>query len=100
MRSIDSKFYKSQEWKRCRDSYAKSKSYLCERCLKAGRYTPGTIVHHKKHLNKANVLNPEIALNFENLELLCQRCHNAEHFESKREIRYEVDQRTGEVKIF
>lgn len=51
-----------------------SKSYLCERC---GR--PATICHHKKYLNRWNIDNPEISLNFDNLEALCQECHNQEH---------------------
>lgn len=99
MRSTDSRFYKTQDWRKCRDSYAKSKGHLCEKCLKAGRYTPGVFVHHVIPLDMVNVYNPEIALNFENLELLCARCHAEEHSESKKGIRYEVDGRTGAVRI-
>ena len=100
MRSTDVKFYKSKEWKQCRDSYAKMQRHLCEKCLKQGKYSPGIFVHHVIPLDKFNVYNPEISLNFENLELLCYKCHAEEHSESKKGIRYEVDPRTGAVKIF
>ena len=51
-----------------------SKSYVCERCGK-----PAVICHHKKWLNDVNVIDPKIALSFDNLEALCLDCHNAEH---------------------
>ena len=51
-----------------------SKNWICERCGK-----PATICHHKKYLNSRNVTDPEISLNWENLECLCIECHNAEH---------------------
>lgn len=40
----------------------------------------GYIVHHKDYINKDNIYNPNITINFENLELLCMDCHNKEHF--------------------
>jgi len=36
-------------------------------------------VHHKIKLTPYNVNNPEVALNWENLQLLCIDCHNREH---------------------
>ena len=39
----------------------------------------GYIVHHKSYIDANNIYNPEITLNFENLELLCLDCHNKEH---------------------
>lgn len=41
----------------------------------------GYIVHHKCYLDMSNIYNPEVTLNFDNLELLCMDCHNKEHFE-------------------
>ena len=52
---------------------------LCERCYAQGMYVPGVIVHHKIHLTPENVSNPLIALDPNNLELLCRDCHAAEH---------------------
>lgn len=37
------------------------------------------IVHHKEHLTADNIGNDKIAYDFNNLELLCIDCHNAEH---------------------
>lgn len=87
-------FYHSREWARCRDSYRKKRRGLCERCLKKGFIVPGDEVHHKKRLTKDNINDPRISLNFENLELLCKKCHEEEHHGVKR---YRVDPRTGAV---
>lgn len=67
-------FYKSKAWRQCRDAYFVSRHGLCERC--GG---PGKIVHHKVYLNPQNIDDPDVSLNWENLELLCQDCHNQEH---------------------
>lgn len=42
--------------------------------------THGYIVHHKCYIDTTNIYNPDITLNFDNLELLCLDCHNKEHF--------------------
>lgn len=67
-------FYKSKAWRECRDAYYASKYGLCERCG-----NPGKIVHHKIYLTPENINDPNISLNWDNLELLCQHCHNIEH---------------------
>ena len=74
-----SPFYSSSAWINCRRRYAKSVGGLCECCLKRGLYTPGTQVHHKNKLTPENVNNPEVALNWDNLELLCRDCHLEVH---------------------
>ena len=50
---------------------------LCERCQQLGK-----ILHHKKKLTPQNIDDPDIALNWDNLEFLCLDCHNKEHFGS------------------
>lgn len=72
-------FYSSKAWQDCRNEYAKRRHYLCENCLRKGIYKPGEIVHHKIELDPINIENPEIALNFDNLELLCRECHANRH---------------------
>ena len=67
-------FYKSDAWERTRAAFAASKFGICERC---GR--PGKIVHHKVYITPANINDPAITLSWDNLELLCQDCHNREH---------------------
>ena len=90
MKPFAESFYKSPAWKNCRKAYMKSMGGLCERCLKAGKYSAGEIVHHKIHITPENIDNPDIALNFGNLELLCRECHYLMHNGSKR--RYTTDE--------
>lgn len=73
------KFYSSKAWQDCRNEYAKRRNHLCEDCLRRGIYRPGEIVHHKIELDPVNIEKPEIALNFDNLELLCRECHDRRH---------------------
>lgn len=72
-------FYLSKTWIRCRTAYAESKGWLCERCAARGEIVPGVEVHHKVRLTKANIRDPSVALNWDNLELLCKDCHMQEH---------------------
>ena len=83
-------FYSSKAWKDCRRAYAKSKGGLCERCLIKGQYKPGEIVHHKVYLSPENINDPDVTLNWDNLELVCRDCHAQEHDGLKR--RYKVDE--------
>lgn len=94
-------FYTSWTWRRCRQGYAESKGGLCERCRKRGIIQAGSKdqpleVHHKVPLTTDNVRDPKIALNWDNLELLCKRCHDEERERKAR--RWKVD-RDGHVTI-
>ena len=73
------KLYSSKRWQETRRAYGASKGWLCERCLSRGIYKPGEIVHHKTHLTADNINDADIALSFNNLELLCRDCHAEEH---------------------
>ena len=99
MRSVDRSFYKSTAWKETSKLYLQSVSYWCERCKAKGIYQPARLVHHKVHLNKNNIKDPAIALGFDNLEALCQDCHNKEHFGDKTPSRWEIGT-DGELKFF
>ena len=83
-------FYKSAAWQKCRAAYIKSVGGLCERCFARGIVTPGYIVHHKNYITADNLNDPGVALSFDNLEYLCQKCHNAEHFGETVKHRYNV----------
>ena len=72
-------FYSSQAWKNCRAAYKKSVANLCERCYSRGIITRGEIVHHIKPLNAGNINDPAFTLSFDNLELLCRKCHGEIH---------------------
>lgn len=91
MKSIDGAFYRSRIWERCRKEYVKSVGGLCERCYAKGLIVPGVIVHHKIHLNQDNYKDPNIALNFDNLEYLCMTCHRNAHIDKDKNSRYFVD---------
>lgn len=69
----------------------KKAHYLCEECLRKGIYTPGIIVHHVEELTPRNINNPEITLGFNNLELLCRKCHGSEHNDRDKARRYSFD---------
>ena len=73
-------FYNSAAWQHCRAAYIEHVHGLCERCHK-----PDFIVHHKVYLTPENIDNPDITLNFDNLEYLCLECHNGEHRGRKHE---------------
>lgn len=68
------KFYSSTAWKKCREAYRQTVHGLCEKCGEAGE-----IVHHKKPLNRKNINDPNITLNFDNLRLECRSCHGFSH---------------------
>lgn len=94
MRAADS-FYKTPSWIKTRNAYAASVGHLCERCLSYGRYEPGEIVHHKIHLTPDNYNDPTISLNWDNLELLCRKCHAEMHpevYKKKYKKRFFVDE--------
>lgn len=75
-------FYTGKEWKRCSRGYMSSKAYICERCGGVA-----TICHHKQYITPSNITDPYITLCWDNLEALCQECHNLEHM-LKRSLTY------------
>jgi len=90
MKDYAAKLYKTKKWQDVRNAYAASKGHLCERCLAKGIYKPGVLVHHKIYISPENISDPAIALNPDNLELLCRDCHYEEHFGKK--LRYHFDE--------
>jgi 5-methylcytosine-specific restriction endonuclease McrA len=76
--------YSSPAWKRVRKEYYERVGGLCEDCLARGIITPGDEVHHKIFITPANMHDPSIALNPDNLVLLCKQCHAKRHGHVKR----------------
>lgn len=74
MKAFAEKFYKSSKWQKVSRLYMESQNYICERCGESA-----TICHHKIYLTPANIEDTSISLSHENLEALCQKCHNKEH---------------------
>ena len=88
-------FYTTRAWRNCREAYAESKGHLCEKCLADGLIVPGEEVHHKIKLTPDTLRDPTVALNWDNLELLCKECHEKEH--GKHRLR--ADPVTGHVEL-
>lgn len=90
MKEYAKEFYKGKKWKKCRSTYIKMRQSvdggMCERCKR----TLGYIVHHKVYITPDNINNPNITLNYNNLEYLCHDCHNKEHM-TTTEQRYRFD---------
>ena len=90
MKEYARQFYKSKAWKQTREAYAKARGFLCERCLEHGLASPGEIVHHRIWITPDNVNDPTVTLNWDNLELVCRKCHADEH-EKKDMRRWSID---------
>ena len=86
-------FYTSKAWKQNRKAYLESVDGLCERCRVLGKFVPAEIVHHRKWLTKETIHDPNLTMGWDNLEALCQDCHNKEHFgqEIKPRFRFTED---------
>ena len=89
------KFYTSWAWRKCRKAFATSKGNLCEKCMKRGIIEAGSKdrpleVHHKVPLTAETVKDPKVALNWDNLELLCKKCHDEE--KERRQKRWSADE--------
>jgi len=76
------KFYSSKAWHKTRYSYIVSKGGLCERCGAGAK-----LVHHKNYITPDNINDYTVTLNHNNLELLCQDCHNLEHMATQPTIK-------------
>ena len=63
-------FIRSARWQRLRAQYL-AKHVLCERCLAKGKTTLATEVHHIIKCHD----NPQLQMDTNNLEALCQPCH-------------------------
>lgn len=72
-------FYISDVWRTCREGFLKSRGGLCERCAAKGLIVPATQVHHKVRLTPENIRDPKITCSWDNLEALCDACHQDEH---------------------
>lgn len=90
MKDYAKQFYSSKAWQKTRTAYSKSKRNLCEVCLAKGIITPAEIVHHKIELTPLNITNPNITLNWDNLQCVCRECHAYIHDRSKK--RWKVDE--------
>lgn len=74
-------FYRSALWRRARRQALERDLYLCAECMAAYRRSelcaprPATVVHHIV----PRALRPDLALALDNLQSLCDACHNKKH---------------------
>ena len=74
-------FYTSAAWRAVRQQALLRDHYICQKCLRKYemdriiRPRPATMVHHIKPRQQY----PELELDLDNLESLCDACHNEEH---------------------
>lgn len=80
--------YKSKKWQKLRKEKLLI-SPFCERCLKQGICNSSYIIHHKEYVTDQNYEDNNVFFNIENLESLCKRCHNKEHFKDKTEYMFD-----------
>lgn len=71
------KLYKTREWKEVRAFVIDRDRSICYFCHKL--IGKRATVHHKQEVNEENWLDPEIALNPENLVACHPSCHNEHH---------------------
>lgn len=72
-------FYTSPIWRSTQAHVLKQNHYECSRCKAKGMVVKARVVHHKKYLRQ----HPELALDEDNLEPLCEKCHYDEHHRKK-----------------
>ena len=77
-------FYRSKEWEAFRKVIIEQRTdadgYVhCTMCGKAILKPYDIIIHHKQELSDANVNDAMIALNPDNVEIVCFSCHNRIH---------------------
>lgn len=93
MKEWAKEFYKGPGWKHTRNAYMKAHRGLCEICLSKGLIVPAEIVHHKIWLTPENINNPNVSLNWDNLQCVCRECHSKIHeSHNKKNLRYRVDE--------
>lgn len=99
-------FYDSLDWKAMREAVKKRDNYECMECRRngyvtvdrneysesAGRKKIALVVDHIQELEDY----PGLALDDENLETLCVRCHNKKHdrfFGTRKNTKWDGDER-------
>jgi len=91
--SAINRFYRSAAWQQARLLKITSANGRCEKCGGVGEE-----VHHVVHVTPSNVEDLNVALNQDNLILLCKECHNKEHERfRKNKQKFDGD---GQIKPF
>ena len=74
------RFYGSKRWHDLRNVLIIDRMGKCDRCGKdCSDDTSQLIAHHKEHLTDETLKDPAVAVNPENIEILCPKCHAFYH---------------------
>lgn len=76
------RFYASDRWRGLREMLIIQRKGICERCGKDySNDTSQLIAHHREHLTDETLKDPAVAVNPDNIEIVCQKCHAFYHAE-------------------
>lgn len=78
MRKLRQQAYQNTAWRKLRDTYMHQHP-ICEKCLKQGKITPATDVHHIRSPFQHGEINYNLLLDYDNLMALCKDCHGNIH---------------------
>lgn len=84
-----SNLYNSQAWKKLRSSIIASRGSRCEMCGRLMLDDSQLIAHHVIELTPDNVLDPRIAMNPDNIKIICKGCHDVVHHRYKARGTYD-----------
>lgn len=84
-----SKLYNSQAWKRLRSSIIAARGSRCQMCGRLMLDDSQLVAHHVVELTPDNVDNPRIALNPDNIQIICKDCHDVVHHRYKAKGTYD-----------
>ena len=74
------RFYASARWRGLREMLIVERHGLCDRCGKDfSDDTSKLIAHHKEHLTDETLKDPAVAVDPQNIEVLCPKCHAHYH---------------------
>lgn len=73
------RFYASRPWRELRRAIIAERGPTCERCGKVILCESEIIGHHKIRLTPDNVSDAGVALNPDNVSIICAECHDIEH---------------------
>jgi len=75
-------FHSQVRWQRLRSRRLRMDEYMCRECIRYGRTTKATTVHHIYPIET----HWELRFNILNLLSLCNKCHEQMHHRMTREI--------------
>lgn len=77
-RQLRREAYNRTEWRKLRNIFIQQHP-LCEECLKRGKVTPASDIHHIRSPFQGGEINDALLMDENNLMALCKDCHGALH---------------------